>query len=203
MDVRAAGGNYRNDHLLLGFSDLRRLKTERPLVISRGRGIFVFDENGKDYIEAVSCFYCVALGFSDEELIEAAVRQLRTMPMYPAALHRTTPPVMELAERLAAIAPLRNARVTFAATGSEMNDHLVKFMWYGNGFAGEPQRRKMISREASYHGSTIATAPPCEVIICFFTPRRQGAGPPQRIKLCRSRCAFRLSPRPASSARRS
>ena len=158
MDIRAADSNSPNDSLLLGMSDLRRLKTERPLVISKGKGIFVYDEDGKDYIEAVSCFYCVALGFSDEELIEAAVRQLRTMPMYPSALHRSTPPVLELAERLAALSPMPNARVSFATTGSEANDHLVKFMWYGNGFAGQPQRRKMISRQASYHGTTIATA---------------------------------------------
>jgi 4-aminobutyrate--pyruvate transaminase len=158
MDIRASEGNYRNEHLLLGFSDLTRLKSERPLVFERGRGIFVFDENGKDYIEAVSTFYCVALGFSDEALIEAATRQLRAIPMYPSAIHRTVPAVMELTERLAALAPLKNPRIYFACSGSEANDYLIKFMWYGNGFAGEPQRRKIISREASYHGSTIATA---------------------------------------------
>ncbi|MDX6751811.1 aminotransferase class III-fold pyridoxal phosphate-dependent enzyme [Geminicoccaceae bacterium 1502E] len=158
MLVRNTDGNYRNDNLLLGFSDLRRLRSERPLVFAKGRGIFVIDENGKDYIEAVSSFYCAALGFSDEELADAAMRQLRALPMYPSAIHRTTTPVMELSERLAAIAPVRNARVHFAVTGSEANDHLLKFMWYGNGFTGEPQRRKLVSRRASYHGSTIATA---------------------------------------------
>ncbi len=158
MDIRVAESNYHNEHLLLGFSELRRLKSERPLVFGRGRGIFVFDENGKDYIEAVSTFYCAALGFSDEALIEAAIRQLRALPMYPSAIHRTVPAVMELTERLAAISPLKNPRIYFSTTGSEANDYLIKFMWYGNGFAGQPDRRKMISREASYHGSTIATA---------------------------------------------
>jgi 4-aminobutyrate--pyruvate transaminase len=158
LDIRAAESNYQNENLLLGFSELRKLKSERPLVFSRGRGIFVYDENGKDYIEAVSTFYCAALGFSDEELIEAAVRQLRALPMYPSAIHRTVPAVMELTERLAAIAPLKNPRIYFSTTGSEANDYLIKFMWYGNGFAGQPERRKVISREASYHGSTIATA---------------------------------------------
>jgi 4-aminobutyrate--pyruvate transaminase len=158
MNLRVDAGNYRNDSILLGFSDLKRLKSERPLVFEKGRGIFVFDETGKDYIESVSCFYCTALGFSDEDLIEAAVRQLRELPIYPSAIHRTVPAVMELTERLAAIAPIRNPRVYFATTGSEANDYLIKFMWYGNGFAGEPDRRKIISRQASYHGSTIATA---------------------------------------------
>ena len=151
-------GNYHNEAVLLGFSDLKRLKSERPLVFEKGKGIFVFDESGKDYIEAVSCFYCASLGFSDEDLVEAAVRQLRSLPMYPSAIHRTVPVVMELTERLAAIAPVKKPRIYFSTTGSEANDYLIKFMWYGNGFAGEPQRRKIISRRSSYHGSTIATA---------------------------------------------
>jgi 4-aminobutyrate--pyruvate transaminase len=148
------GSNYENDTLVLGMSDLTRLRRERPMVLTGGRGVFVFDEHGRDYIEAVSSFYCVALGYSDAELVEAATEQLRALPMYPSAAHRTVPVVMQLAERLAAVAPIPNARVAFATTGSEANDHLIKFMWYGNGHAGAPERRKIISRRGSYHGST-------------------------------------------------
>jgi len=158
MDLQIKNTNYSNDAILLGFSDLKRLKTERPLVFERGKGIFIFDENGKDYIESVSCFYCVSLGFSEERLVEAATRQLKALPMYSSAIHRTVPAVMELTERLAALSPVKNPRIYFSTTGSEANDHLIKFMWYGNGFANEPERRKVISRHASYHGSTIATS---------------------------------------------
>jgi 4-aminobutyrate--pyruvate transaminase len=157
MNIQLKPSNYRNDSILLGFSDLKKLKTERPLVFEKGKGIFIFDENGKDYIESVSCFYCVSLGFSDEQLVEAAMRQLKSLPMYSSAIHRTVPVVIELTERLAALSPIKNPRIYFSTTGSEANDYLIKFMWYGNGFAGEPSRRKMISRRASYHGSTIAT----------------------------------------------
>ena len=158
MTMQVKPGDYRNDALLLGFSDLKRLRTERPLVFERGQGIFIFDERGKDYIESVSCFYCVALGFSEERLVEAATRQMRALPMYSSAIHRTVPAVMELTERLATLSPVKNPRIYFSTTGSEANDYLVKFMWYGNRFAGEPNRRKVISRQASYHGSTIATS---------------------------------------------
>ena len=157
MNVEVKSGNYNNDALLLGFSDIKRLKTERPLVFNKGNGIFIFDENGKDYIESVSCFYCVSLGFSEERLVEAATRQMRELPMYSSAIHRTVPAVMELTERLAALSPIKNPRIYFSTTGSEAVDYLVKFMWYGNSFAGEPNRRKIISRKSSYHGSTIAT----------------------------------------------
>ena len=158
MDVQVKDGAYRNDALLLGFSDLKRLRSERPLVFDRGQGIFIFDEHGKDYIESVSCFYCVSLGFSEDRLVEAAARQMRALPMYSSAIHRTVPAVMELTERLARLSPVKNPRIYFSTTGSEANDHLIKFMWYANRFAGEPERRKVISRQASYHGSTIATS---------------------------------------------
>ncbi len=149
--------NYQNDTLVLGFSDLNRLRSERPLVLAGGRGVYVTDERGRDYIEAVSSFYCVALGYSDEELIEAATRQMRALPMYPSGAHRTVPVVLELADKLAAIAPIANARIAFATTGSEANDSLLKFMWYGNGHTGRKARRKIISRRGSYHGGTALT----------------------------------------------
>jgi 4-aminobutyrate--pyruvate transaminase len=155
-DSRIAS-NYQNDTLVLGFSDLNRLRSERPLVIAGGRGVFVTDERGRDYIEAVSSFYCVALGYSDEELVEAAIRQMRALPMYPSGAHRTVPVVLELADKLAALAPIKDARIAFATTGSEANDSLIKFMWYGNGHSGAKSRRKIISRRGSYHGGTALT----------------------------------------------
>ena len=85
--------NYRNEAMVLGFSDLARLVHERPLVLVKGSGVMVYDEHGRDYIETVSSFYCASLGFSDEELIEAANAQMRALPMYPSAAHRTVPVV--------------------------------------------------------------------------------------------------------------
>jgi len=64
--------------MVLGFSDLARLVRERPLVLAKGSGVRVYDEHGRDYIETVSSFYCASLGFSDEELIEAANGDVKT-----------------------------------------------------------------------------------------------------------------------------
>jgi len=138
-------------------SDLPEARTRRPLVITGGRGIFVIDERGREYMEAVSAFSCAALGFNEPELVEAARRQMSELPMTPTAYNRTAPVVLELADRLAAISPIPDARIAFTTTGSEANDNLVKFTWYGNVHAGEPNRRKIISRRGSYHGHTIFT----------------------------------------------
>jgi len=150
--------NNPDNAALIGFTNLRRARTTRPMVIERGRGIFLIDENGREYMEGTSSFYCAALGFSDEDLIEAAVRQMRHLPAYASGIYRTVPVVLALAEKLAAMAPMPGARVAFASTGSEANDFLIKFMRFRNAFLGEPKRTKVIARTGSYHGGTMATA---------------------------------------------
>ena len=157
LDLRR--GNAPDNAALIGFTNLRRARTSRPLVMEKGRGIFLIDENGREYIEGCSSFYSAALGFSEPELVEAAIRQMRQLPAYASGLYRTVPAALALGEKLAAMAPMANARVSFASTGSEANDFLIKFMRFRNAHRGEPQRVKIIARALSYHGATIATAP--------------------------------------------
>ncbi|MBA2589175.1 MAG: aminotransferase class III-fold pyridoxal phosphate-dependent enzyme [Alphaproteobacteria bacterium] len=152
-------GNAPDNATLIGFTNLRHARTTRPLVIEKGRGIFLIDENGREYIEGTSSFYSAALGFSDPELVEAAIRQMRQLPAYASGLYRTVPAALALGEKLAAMAPMAKARVAFASTGSEANDFLIKFLRFRNGHRGEPRRVKVIARALSYHGATVATAP--------------------------------------------
>jgi 4-aminobutyrate--pyruvate transaminase len=144
--------------LILGASNLARLRNERPLVFVRGKGIFLWDEAGREYLEASSSFYCAALGFSDSEISDAAVEQLRRLPFSISAGHRTTDVTVELSERLAAFAPFPNARIAFANSGSEANDALIKFVRFANVARGESKRRKIICRAGSYHGCTTLLA---------------------------------------------
>ncbi len=152
------GDNTPDNAALIGFTNLRRARTTRPMVIERGRGIFLIDENGREYMEGTASFYCAALGFSDEELVEAAVRQMRSLPAYASGVYRTVPAALALGEKLAALAPMKDARVAFASTGSEANDFLIKFMRFRNAYLGQPKRTKVIARTGSYHGGTMATA---------------------------------------------
>jgi 4-aminobutyrate--pyruvate transaminase len=144
--------------LLMGFSNLRRARRERPLVITEGRGVFIVDEDGREILEASSSFYCAALGYSDPRLIEAARRQLGQLPFYTTGMHRTVDVALELAEKLKPLVPIRDSHVAIYCTGSEAVDFGLKFMRYRNVARGEPKRRKVISRWGSYHGGTIASA---------------------------------------------
>ena len=64
------------------YTPIHRLGEIGPLVIERGQGVFVFDTQGRDYIEGMSGLWCAGLGFGDEEMIDAATEQLRTLPYY-------------------------------------------------------------------------------------------------------------------------
>lgn len=129
-----------------------------PLVIERGAGIYVYDEQGKEYLEAMSGLWSAALGFSNERLINAAEQQLRTLPFYHVFGHKAHRPSIELAEKLIELAPVPMSKVFFTNSGSEANDTVVKLVWYYNNARGKPLKKKFISRLNAYHGITVASA---------------------------------------------
>jgi 4-aminobutyrate--pyruvate transaminase len=137
-------------------TNLRTHLDEGPLVIARGEGCRVFDDSGRDYIEAVAGLWCAALGFSSERLAEVAYRQMRELGYYHLYRHRSNEPAIALAEKLIEIAPVPMARVLFQCSGSEANDTAIKLAWYYWDAVGEPQRTKIIARKMAYHGNTCA-----------------------------------------------
>ncbi len=140
------------------YTPLHKLKTQGPLVIERGEGVFVYDTQGRDYIEGMSGLWCAGLGFGDEELVEAATQQLRTLPYYHLFGAKGMEPAIELAEKLKEIAPVPISKVFFTSSGSEANDTQVKLAWYMNNALGRPEKKKIISRQKAYHGVTIMSA---------------------------------------------
>lgn len=129
-----------------------------PLIIERGDGIYVYDDQGKPYIEAMAGLWSAALGFSNQRLIKAAEQQLKTLPFYHLFNHKSHRPSIELAEKLIEMAPVPMSKVFFTNSGSEANDSVVKMVWYLNNALGKPAKKKFISRINGYHGITIASA---------------------------------------------
>jgi 4-aminobutyrate--pyruvate transaminase len=125
-------------------------------VLSRGEGVYVYDENGKQYIEGLAGLWCVSLGFSEERLVEAAARQMRKLPYYHIYTSKSHDPAIELAERLLKIMPVPMSKVFFANSGSEANDTVVRLVWYYNNARGKPGKKKFIARQKAFHGSTVA-----------------------------------------------
>jgi 4-aminobutyrate---pyruvate transaminase len=140
------------------YTNLKLHETEGPLVMTGGDGVFVKDENGKEYLEGLAGLWCVSLGFSERRLAEAAYRQMLKLPFYHTFAHKATDIGIELAEKLLSIAPVPMSKVFFVNSGSEANDTVVKLVWYYNNAIGRPHKKKIISRTKAYHGVTVASA---------------------------------------------
>jgi 4-aminobutyrate--pyruvate transaminase len=145
-------------HHLHPYTQLRQLEKEGPLVIVRGEGVQVFDENGKAYIEGMAGLWCASLGFSEKRLVDAATHQMATLPYYHSFSGKVPGPVTELVEAMIQWAPVPMARVLFANSGSESNDTAFKLVRYYNNAKGRPIKKKIIARNKAYHGVTVAAA---------------------------------------------
>ncbi|MET3439586.1 4-aminobutyrate--pyruvate transaminase [Variovorax paradoxus] len=129
-----------------------------PLVIQRGDGIFVEDDQGRRYLEAMSGLWCASLGFSNARLAKAGSEALHGLPYYHTFNGRSNPAAIALAEKLIALAPVPMSKVFFANSGSEANDSAVKLVWYYHNAIGKPGKKKIIARRNAYHGVTVAAA---------------------------------------------
>ena len=137
-------------------TNLAQVGEKGPQIFSRGEGIYVFDDEGKRYIEGMSGLWCASLGFSEKRLVEAAKRQLGTLPFYHNFAGKAVEPAIDLAEVLIARAPVPMSKVFFTNSGSEANDTQVKLVWYYNNILGRPNKKKIVSRLGAYHGITVA-----------------------------------------------
>ncbi|MBO0345736.1 aspartate aminotransferase family protein [Roseibium sp. CAU 1637] len=143
---------------LHSYTDARKHEEMGPLVIEKGEGIYVEDNSGKRYIEAMAGLWSVAVGFGEKRLVEAAARQMEKLPYYHTFAHRTHGPSVELAEKLVNMAPVPMSKAYFTNSGSEANDTAIKLIWYRSNAMGKPDKKKIISRVRGYHGVTIASA---------------------------------------------
>lgn len=139
------------------YTNIRRHEEVGPMVIERGKGIHVFDDGGKEYIEAMAGLWSVALGFGEERLVKAATDQFHKLPYYHSFTHKANEPSIELATKLVEITPEGLDHVFFTNSGSEANDTVVKMVWFYNNALNRPQKKKFIARNGGYHGINVAS----------------------------------------------
>jgi len=145
-------------HVLHPYTNMASHAEQGPMLIERGSGVWVYDDNGKAYIEGLAGLWCTALGFNEERLVQAATDQLRKLPYYHLFASKSHGPAIDLAERLVDMMPWPMDKVFFQNSGSEANDTVVKLVWYYNNAVGRPEKKKIISRIKGYHGVTVASA---------------------------------------------
>ena len=126
---------------------------EVPIIV-RGEGAYVWDEHGNRYLDGLSGLFCVNAGHGRSELGEAAARQVEELDFYIIWSY-AHPRAIELATRLASLAPADLNRVFFTSGGSEAVESAIKLARVYHQKTGNPRKIKFITREIAYHGTTL------------------------------------------------
>ncbi len=144
------------DNYLHPFTDYKALLDEKALVITRGKGCYVWDSDNNRYLDGLAGLACVNIGYGRTELGRAAAAQVAELSYFNSFFKSTNPPAITLAEKLVDITPDGLNQVFYANSGSEANDtalRMVRQYWM---LEGRPEKQTVIAREMAYHGSTVA-----------------------------------------------
>ena len=146
-------------HHLHPFTDFRGLAEEGGArIITRAEGVWLEDSEGVKILDGMAGLWCVNVGYGRERLAKVAYDQMVELPFYNTFFKTSTPPAIELAEKLAEITPAGLDKVFFASSGSEANDTIARMVRRYWKLCGQPERVNIISRVNGYHGSTMASA---------------------------------------------
>ncbi|RLL63677.1 aminotransferase [Paenirhodobacter hankyongi] len=143
---------------LYGFTDLPSVHERGTVVVTHGKGPYIYDTHGRQYLDANSGLWNMVAGFDHPGLIKAAQDQYARFPGYHAFFGRMSDQTVMLSEKLVEVSPFASGKVFYTNSGSEANDTMVKILWFLHGAEGKPQKRKILTRINSYHGVTAVSA---------------------------------------------
>jgi adenosylmethionine-8-amino-7-oxononanoate aminotransferase len=191
-------------HLWMHFTPLRARRDAAPLIV-RGEGCYVWDSDGKRYLDGLSGLFTVQVGHGRAELADAAREQAATLAYFPVWGFANEPAVT-LADRLAAMAPGDLNRVFFTPSGGDAVETAIKLSRQYWKLRGEPGRTKVVSRYLAYHGTSIgalsltgvpsiksAFEPLMPGAVKVQTPYRYRCGDCMHLDACTLRCADDLA----------
>src|SRR5215211_8094129 len=126
---------------------------EVPIIV-RGEGCYVWDDHGNRYLDGLSALFCVNSGHGRAELGDAMAAQVRELDFITVWSY-AHPGAIELAARVASLAPGDLNRVFFTNSGSEAVESAIKLARAYHERTGNPRKTKFITREIAYHGTTL------------------------------------------------
>ena len=145
-------------HHLHPFTAQHDLANKGSRIITSAQGVYVYDSNGEQLLDAMAGLWCVNIGYGREELAQAAERQMRELPYYNTFFQTTHIPAIDLSEKLAKLAPRDLNHVFYAGSGSEANDTNIRIVRQYWALLGHAEKNIIISRKNAYHGSTLGGA---------------------------------------------
>jgi adenosylmethionine-8-amino-7-oxononanoate aminotransferase len=141
-------------HLWMHFTRHGAFDQAEVPIIARGEGAYVWDEHGNRYLDGLSALFCCNIGHGRAELGEAAARQVEELDFFTIWSY-AHPRAIELATRIASLAPSDLNRVFFTSGGSEAVESAIKLARAYHQRTGHPRKTKFITREIAYHGTTL------------------------------------------------
>jgi adenosylmethionine-8-amino-7-oxononanoate aminotransferase len=142
------------EHLWMHFTRLSDYAQNPVPVIARGDGPYIYDSNGRRYLDGLSALFVVQTGHGRQELADAAAKQASELAYFPLWSY-AHPKAIELAERLTSLAPGDLNRVFFTTGGSEAVESAWKLARSYFRKVGKPMKTKVISRHVAYHGTSM------------------------------------------------
>jgi adenosylmethionine-8-amino-7-oxononanoate aminotransferase len=148
---------HEKDKLVLHpYEDLKNRGTYKRKLIIKSDNIYLYDEDGKRYIDGPGGMWCNNIGHGNKEIAEAIKNQIETMD-YCSPFSESSEKAAELASVLSELSPGDLNTVFFTPDGSSANETALRFMMLYNNILGRPEKKHIISRDRAYHGSTYLT----------------------------------------------
>jgi adenosylmethionine-8-amino-7-oxononanoate aminotransferase len=141
-------------HLWMHFTRMSAYEETEVPVIVRGEGCYVWDEHGKRYLDGLSALFCVNIGHGRADIAQAGADQAKELGFYTNWSY-AHPQAIELAARIASLAPGDLNRVFFTSGGSEAVESAYKLARQYHKLTGNPNKTKLIAREIAYHGTSL------------------------------------------------
>ncbi|MFB9135059.1 aspartate aminotransferase family protein [Vibrio olivae] len=126
-------------------------------IISGGSGLRITDSEGIELIDGFAGLYCVNIGYGRTEMADAIYQQAKQLAYYHTYVGHTNEALVTLSDRIINMAPEGMSKVYYGMSGSDANETQLKLVWYYNNVRGLPEKKKIISRDRGYHGSSIAS----------------------------------------------
>lgn len=142
------------NHVIHPYTNFDKFKTDGSVIYEKGEGHHIYDIQGKKYIDGIAGLWCVNIGHGNEEISQAMSDQSRKLAYYNTFEDAGSIPAADLGAKIANLCPENLNHVFFGTGGSMANDTAIKMIHYYFNLLGKPKKKKIISRDLAYHGST-------------------------------------------------
>jgi adenosylmethionine-8-amino-7-oxononanoate aminotransferase len=142
------------DHVIHPYTNFENFKDVGSVIYGKGKGHYVYDVEGKEYLDGIAGLWCVNIGHGNEEMAEAIGKQSLDLAYYNTFEDAGSVPAALLADKISELCPDNLNHVFFGTGGSMANDTAIKMIHYYFNLVGKPNKKKILSRNLAYHGST-------------------------------------------------